>query len=464
MVIYAYLKFPNLLLDAQGVSHHNECVAIHQQDHIIQCSELALAAGVIPGMTLSMAMTLCPKLLTKAYQADAERGLLHRLALWAYQYSHQVAIWNKGLCIEVSKSKSLFGDLTELTQTLKNAATSQSFQIQLAFGYTPEMAALFVQEGLRPKENTFHKTLSHIAIDAATIPREQIKRLKNMGFRTIGDYFSAPSRARQARIHQDTFLYFDAIAGRHQTPLSWFSPPPVFDQSIEFLRGLESIDMLKFPINRLTQDAAHWLKQRLCATSQLQWEITLENRNSHHLKISLNHPVNSVIGIADPSWLQLEKFFPESPMTSIRLTIQQVHQASPQKRDLFIQTHDTDRSQLLDRLTVRLGKECIKTPRRLQDPRPEYANQLDNNNYNTYPLPNLPPRPIWLLDPPESLGSSPEKAGHTLLQGPERIESGWWDFEPACRRYWICLFQHTRISWIFQDQYSKSWWLAGWFT
>ena len=67
------------------------------------------------------------------------------------------------------------------------------------------MAALFVQEGLRPKENAFHKTLSRIAIDATTIPREQIKRLKNMGFRTIGDYFSAPSRARQARIHQDTF-------------------------------------------------------------------------------------------------------------------------------------------------------------------------------------------------------------------------------------------------------------------
>ena len=97
MVIYAYLKFPNLLLDAQGVSHHNECVAILHQCQIMQCSKNALAAGVIPGMTLSMAITLCPNLLTKEYQADEERRLLHRLALWAYQYSHQVAIWNKGL-------------------------------------------------------------------------------------------------------------------------------------------------------------------------------------------------------------------------------------------------------------------------------------------------------------------------------------------------------------------------------
>jgi protein ImuB len=463
MVIYAYLQFPNLLLDAQGVAHHNECVAIHHQGHIKQCSESALAEGVVPGMTLSMALTLCPHLLTKAYQADAERRLLHRFALWAYQYSHQVAIWNQGLCIEVSKSKSLFGDLSDLTQTLKNAAASQNFQIQLAFGYTPEMAALFVQEGLRPKEHAFQKTLSRISIDAVAIPRDQIKRLKNMGFRTIGDYFSAPSRARQARIHQNTFLYFDAIAGRYQTPLSWFSPPPVFDQSIEFLRGLESVDMLKFPINRLTQDAAHWLRQRVCATSQLRWEITLENKHIEHLNITLNHPVNSAVALADPSWLQLEKLRPASPMTGIRLTIQQVHQASPIKRDLFVKTHDTDRSQLLDRLTARLGKECIKTPRRLQDPRPEYANQLDNNK-STYPLPNLPPRPLWLIQPPEPLGSSPEKAGHTLLQGPERIESGWWDFEPACRRYWVCLFQQKRISWIYQDQHSKSWWLAGWFT
>ena len=149
----------------------------------------------------------------------------------------------------------------------------KSFQIQLAFGYTPEMAALFVQEGLRPKEHAFQKTLRRISIDAVAIPREQIKRLKNMGFRTIGDYFSAPSRARRARIHQDTFLYFDAIAGRHQTPLSWFSPPPVFNQSIEFLRGLESVDMLKFPSQSFNSRCVQLVK----TTSMCNQSTTMGN-------------------------------------------------------------------------------------------------------------------------------------------------------------------------------------------
>ena len=67
-------------------------------------------------------------------------------------------------------------------------------------------------------------------------------------------------------------------------------------------------------------------------------------------------------------------------MTGIRLAIHQVHQASPKNVTcLFESRHD--RSQLLDRLTARLGKERIKTPCRLQDPRPEYANRLTKKTH-----------------------------------------------------------------------------------
>ena len=57
MVIYAYLTFPDLLLDAQGISHQDEFIAIHHQGQIMQCSDKAILTGVMPGMTLSMAVT-----------------------------------------------------------------------------------------------------------------------------------------------------------------------------------------------------------------------------------------------------------------------------------------------------------------------------------------------------------------------------------------------------------------------
>ena len=45
-------------------------------------------------------------------------------------------------------------------------------------------------------------------------------------------------------------------------------------------------------------------------------------------------------------------------------------------------------------------------------PKAEYANQLHDER-NVYPLPNIPARPIWLLNPPESLGQF-EKGAYLL--------------------------------------------------
>ena len=462
MSIYAYLLFPDLSLDAQGLDHHKSKIAIHHKNRIIQSSGDAIADGVLPGVTLSMALVLCPKLYIYPYQPDIERRSLHRLAIWAYQYSHQVAIWNKGLCIEVSKSKLLFGDLAEFSQIIKQSAILQKNRVHIAFGYTPEMAALFLKQKVRPREHAFYKTLHQIPIEAINIQDNQKKRLKNMGFRTIGDYFTATSRSRQSRLHQDTYQYLDAVAGRHQTPLTWFTPPAVFNQSIGFIKGLESINMLKFPANRLVQDATNWLNQRQCATTEIRWKLTLEDRTTESLHILLKQAANNTSALSEPTWLKLEKLNLRSSIIEIRLQINHLQQATLTNHDLFTKAHDSDRSQLINRLIARLGSDCITTPCRIQDSRPEYANQLKKCQLS-HPLPDIPPRPIWLLDSPKPLGYSLEKAGHVLLQGPERVETGWWDFKPVCRQYWIGTCHHERISWIYEDQHSKIWWLAGWF-
>ena len=188
------------------------------------------------------------------------------------------------------------------------------------------MAALFVKAESSQKR-AFEKTLYRLAIDAAEIPIEYVKRLKNMGFRTIGDYFGSPSRARQARIHP-IYLYFDAIAGRHQT-LTWFTPPPVFNQSIEFLRGLESIECSNF------QSIVSPRRVTLANTARMRDKPStmgnhIRESSRASLDITLNNPVNTASALADPTWLHIEQLQPQSPMTGIRLIIQQIHQTSPQ--------------------------------------------------------------------------------------------------------------------------------------
>jgi protein ImuB len=71
------------------------------------------------------------------------------------------------------------------------------------------------------------------------------------------------------------------------------------------------------------------------------------------------------------------------------------------------------------------------------------------------------PRPVWLLHEPLPL-PKPE-----IMQGPERIESGWWDGKGVARDYYVAR-QSPEASqspgvllWVFQERHSKRWYVHG---
>lgn len=460
-MLYAQLFFPTLPLEALGADYEGLCVAVHDRQVIRNASPQALTAGVLPGMTLGMALTLCDRLKARPAAPKKEQQLLHQWAHWAYHYSNQVAIRKGGLCLEIGKSERLLGPPKSIIRTLQEAAHAAGRPMQVALGHTPEMADVFLRQQRCPLPEDFAATLAKTPLKATGLPEKALRRLSLMGFRTLGDYMQVPTRARQKRLSQTDFEALEAVLGHRMAPLRWFSPPPTFHQHLTFLRGLETHDMLRFPLHRLSQDASRWLFHRQCASDHLAWTLTLENKKVLQLPIHLNQPEWHPEALFEPSGLALQRITLESPVTEVSLRIQHPSARYPSTSD-FLQTGETeDRARLLNRLKARLGESAIQTPCRLPDPRPEKANHWSSDPSLVEP-PALPPRPVWWLKSPMLLGEAPESAGHQLLQGPERLESGWWDLEPACRQYWIS--RHTdRLAWIYQDQYSKHWWLAGWF-
>ena len=62
-------------------------------------------------------------------------------------------------------------------------------------------------------------------------------------------------------------------------------------------------------------------------------------------------------------------------------------------------------------------------------------------------------RPAWLLPVPQALAereAQPLLQGRPLqlLSGPERIETGWWDGEPAGRDYYIAQADDGALVWV----------------
>jgi protein ImuB len=69
-------------------------------------------------------------------------------------------------------------------------------------------------------------------------------------------------------------------------------------------------------------------------------------------------------------------------------------------------------------------------------------------------------RPLWLLRAPQHLGALP--AGWRLLDGPERIETGWWDGHEVARDYYLLRDAAGAELWAFRDrQPPHHWFLHG---
>jgi protein ImuB len=74
------------------------------------------------------------------------------------------------------------------------------------------------------------------------------------------------------------------------------------------------------------------------------------------------------------------------------------------------------------------------------------------------------PRPLWLLDAPLPLPDMQRhQSGLTLEEGPERIESGWWDGNGVARDYYVAHRARGEKLWVFQERQSKRWYLHGMF-
>jgi protein ImuB len=129
--------------------------------------------------------------------------------------------------------------------------------------------------------------------------------------------------------------------------------------------------------------------------------------------------------------------------------------------------------QLVERLRARLGEDAVYGVASIPEHRPEAAwrrvHELSlatasrmGEKMTDLRVGDGMPRPVWLLDAPLPLTHD-----RVLEQGPERIESGWWDGRGVARDYYVARQcggtrrpQGPKL-WIFQERRSKRWYVHG---
>jgi len=131
-----------------------------------------------------------------------------------------------------------------------------------------------------------------------------------------------------------------------------------------------------------------------------------------------------------------------------------------------------DFNRLLELLKARLGEEGVLCPAPVADHRPEVSNHWTpvSTGRSRQPVTSKKiNRPCFLLAQPISLVMRDHRPFYgsplRLIQGPERIEAGWWDAQLAVRDYFVAQSSEGACYWVYQERAHQEvrWFLHGLF-
>ena len=430
-----------------------------------------------------------PALRHEALAAD-EDAALARLSAWAYQWSSQVC-HRRGderraslLWLELAASGALFGEPTALLPRIERELREMGYSHTCALAPSPAAAALLTQgQTLRCllTQAELSSGLAPLPLGWLELPSETRDALRSAGLSRIGEVLAMPRAALARRFGPECCDYLARLVGELSDPQPSFRLPEIYRARCVFDYDLHDTQGLLFPLQRLLQEFQGYLRARDRAVLRfnLELEHVRDARGSHAqscLTIGLSSPTREAARFLMLVRERLHTLVLSAPIRALTLCADAFTTPAIVQADLFgaAEQRSDELAQLLDRLRARLGVEAVQGLQLLADHRPERAfasvpgvpgvtgvtgvTQALSGTPSTSstPFATCAPRPLALLCPPQRI-----EAPAALLQGPERIASGWWDGGDVVRDYYPARGGDGSRQWVFHDLREDAWYLQG---
>jgi protein ImuB len=459
-----------------------------RQRRVLAANPAALAQGVRPGHTLNAALALCAQLQLLPRDTTAETRLLAELAEWAQRYTPLVSMEAPNeLLLEVRGSLRLFGGVAALLAEVEQALQQRQLVASMALSSTAH-ASLCLARCARSRgvagaavvtPMQLKAALSDLPLACLHWPMEVEVRLARFGIRRLGELWRLPRADLARRIGVRYLRKLDALLGRQVELRQSFKTVPIYRDRIVLDFEVSSTGLLEQVLLSALSRLQTYLCERDLSLGRVHIELRHRERDVTRLCIGLATPTAEMQRVAALLHEQLHSLILPTPVLEIRLCVKQLLAAQGIAADMLagitqrgstqVQTQTERLGCLLERLQVRLGVSAIRCLQLRADHRPECAQQTQPANLRSsdlrgeYAAPCVN-RPLWLLPEPLSLSNGikpPEQL--RLLQGPERIEAGWWNGAPIKRDYYVA--RHGNQScWVFKDLLRASgWYVQGWF-
>jgi protein ImuB len=442
--------------------------------HIVAANAAALDAAIMPKQLVSASLVLAPDIVLRVRNHELERAALAGVATWATQFTPAVSLAPPDAVLaEIGSSLRLFGGLKRLTIELARGAHDLGYSTRLSFAPTPLAALLFARADCGATAippSMLNDMLAPLPLAHLDVAPDVLATLAAAGVTTFGQACALPRAGLARRVGADFVATLDRARGLVPDPHPPFVPPPRYEGRLDLPAPVANVEALTFATNRLVHELAGWLAGR--GLGILEMSLTLAHER--YIGVKTGVPATMVrFALAaparEPSHLfavlreRLARATLPASVESIALASEVTAALASRNLGLLPGDEAPVTVPLVDRLRARLGEDAVTLVAPRDEHRPERASQdqlrlpsdlrgtLGHAAKTSSALASFPPRPVWLLSEPAPLSQMLEAEPWVLRDGPERIESGWWDGADVRRDYFVAENPCGETVWIYRD-------------
>lgn len=500
--LWLCIYLPALPLEA--LTDQQEAAAVCEERHgvrrILLANKCARQAGIGSGQSVNAALALLPTLHLEDRDPLREAQTLQTLAEWCEKFTSFVSVESPALLLlEIAGSLSLFGGLRELRRRIVRGLQSQGFEAQVAIAPTPLAATWLARAGqrvcIRDPKNLVSR-LGPLPIHCLDWPAAVADALKGMGVTSVIGALRLPRQGFAKRFGARHLLQLDRALGRMPDPRMSYRAPEQFVAEYELSEEQSDAELLLNICRELLAKLETFLRTRQIAVQHIELVFFHLQTAATRLSLGCVQPDRAVQHWFDLLQIKFDRISLAAPVIAVQLSAGQgqvflaATETLPFKRQE--KKPDIPIEHLAERLCARIGSEAVHGVMAVAEHRPQYAWQahsvLDAVPHCPHgplciPDPYAPElladirrtnslvlqRPLWILAEPRPLESRQKLPWHqgrlTLLQGPERLETGWWDEHSIARDYFVAVNPAGVRLWVYRERGRKSheWYLHGMF-
>ena len=429
----------------------------------------------------------------------ADLAHLDHLARLALDFSPRVSLESDAVLLEVRGSFQLFGGPQALCAQLLARCRAAGVVPRWALAPTP-LAALALARAMTDAEVRAGQGVAVLARDRlvgalAPLPLtalgwsdDTIARLASSGVRTLGAALRLPRAGFARRFGPDALADLDRLVGVAPEPRRAFVPRERYrvrhDPSFE----LAAQPAVLREIGPLLEALESFLRARGCGIDLLMLRLAHRERPAQHGVAAIPPYTPVTLRLAAAEWLaarfaallseHLARTVLPAPVVRIELRSGALRTVTAGSAALWRPGEHggglgRESPALIERLRARLGSEAVYGLCLVPRHRPEVAWRVAEPALPgvAHAPVSAPPvsapaavcglrRPLWLLREPEPLPWPYEALQR--LEGPERIETGWWDGADVARDYYIAREPSGAEVWVYRERLPPhGWWLHG---